>query len=73
MTTSSVARAGAPSAHFGHAQRVINVIDARQAYPQRVVQRALRRLHHEREADNSIHLSYGVVARFLRRLPSSVS
>ncbi|MGA8523494.1 MAG: DALR anticodon-binding domain-containing protein, partial [Candidatus Dormiibacterota bacterium] len=43
-------------------QRVINVIDARQAFPQRVVQRALRRLHHEREADNSIHLSYEVVA-----------
>ena len=49
-------------AHFGRAQRVINVIDARQAYPQRVVQRALRRLHHEHEADNSIHLSYEVVA-----------
>jgi arginyl-tRNA synthetase len=62
MTTSSIPQTGAPSAHFGHAQRVINVIDARQAYPQRVVQRALRRLHHEREADNSIHLSYEVVA-----------
>ncbi len=62
MTTSSVPQPGAPPAHFGRAQRVINVIDARQAYPQRVVQRALRRLHHDREADNSIHLSYEVVA-----------
>jgi arginyl-tRNA synthetase len=62
MTTSTVPRPDVPPAHFGHAQRVINVIDARQAYPQRVVQRALRRLHHEREADNSIHLSYEVVA-----------
>ena len=62
VTTSSVPQPGAPPAHFGGAQRVINVIDARQAYPQRVVQRALRRLHHEREADNSIHLSYEVVA-----------
>ncbi len=61
-TTVTVPDPGAPEAHFGHAQRVINVIDARQAYPQRVVQRALRRLHHEREADNSIHLSYEVVA-----------
>ena len=61
-TTSILAQPGAPPTHFGHAQRVINVIDARQAYPQRVVQRALRRLHHEREADNSIHLSYEVVA-----------
>jgi arginyl-tRNA synthetase len=62
MTTATTPQSGAPPAHFGHAQRVINVIDARQAYPQRVVQRALRRLHHEREADNSIHLSYEVVA-----------
>ncbi len=62
MTTSTLPQPGAPTVHFGHARRVINVIDARQAYPQRVVQRALRRLHHEREADNSIHLSYEVVA-----------
>ena len=62
VTTTSQPQPGAPLAHFGNAQRVINVIDARQAYPQRVVQRALRRLHHEREADNSIHLSYEVVA-----------
>ena len=62
MTTSTLPQPDAPAAHFGGAQRVINVIDARQAYPQRVVQRALRRLHHEREADNSIHLSYEVVA-----------
>ena len=62
VTTSSLPGPDAPPPHFGGAQRVINVIDARQAYPQRVVQRALRRLHHEREADNSIHLSYEVVA-----------
>jgi arginyl-tRNA synthetase len=62
VTTTSQPQPGGPSAHFGRAQRVINVIDARQAYPQRVVQRALRRLHHDREADNSIHLSYEVVA-----------
>jgi arginyl-tRNA synthetase len=62
ITTTSQPQPGEPQARFGHAQRVINVIDARQAYPQRVVQRALRRLHHEREADSSIHLSYEVVA-----------
>jgi arginyl-tRNA synthetase len=62
MTTTSLPQPKAPPAHFGGAQRVINVIDARQAYPQRIVQRALRRLHHDREADNSIHLSYEVVA-----------
>ena len=62
VTTAIVPQPDAPSARFGRARRVINVIDARQAYPQRVVQQALRRLHHEREADNSIHLSYEVVA-----------
>jgi len=62
MTTASLPQPGDASAHFGRAQRVINVIDARQAYPQRIVQRALRRLHHDREADSSIHLSYEVVA-----------
>ena len=62
MSTATLPQPGEAPAHFGRAQRVINVIDARQAYPQRVVQRALRRLHHDREADNSIHLSYEVVA-----------
>jgi arginyl-tRNA synthetase len=62
VTTATLSQPDGPPAHFGRAQRVINVIDARQAYPQRVVQRALRRLHHDREADNSIHLSYEVVA-----------
>jgi arginyl-tRNA synthetase len=61
-STTSEPVPGAPAENFGNAKRVINVIDARQAYPQRVVQRALRRLHHDREADNSIHLSYEVVA-----------
>jgi arginyl-tRNA synthetase len=47
---------------FGHATRVINVIDARQAYPQGVVREALRRLGHTEAADNSVHLAYEVVA-----------
>jgi len=61
-TTSTHAHTDAVAATFGRAQRVINVIDARQAYPQSIVQRALRRLGHEREAGNSIHLAYEVVA-----------
>ncbi|TMD92846.1 MAG: arginine--tRNA ligase [Chloroflexi bacterium] len=47
---------------FGHAARVVNVIDARQAYLQRVVRDALDRLGHHTEAENSIHLAYEVVA-----------
>ncbi|MBV8528586.1 MAG: arginine--tRNA ligase, partial [Candidatus Dormibacteraeota bacterium] len=50
------------AAHFGKARRVVNVIDARQAYPQQIVKRALARLGHREEADNSLHLAYEVVA-----------
>ena len=51
-----------PAAGFGRASRVINVIDARQAYPQQVVKRGLARTGHAREAEQSIHLAYEVVA-----------
>ena len=47
---------------FGRASRVVNVIDARQAYPQQVVKRALSRLGYQEEAESSIHLAYEVVA-----------
>jgi len=46
---------------FGHAERVINVIDTRQSYPQRVVVECLRQMGFEREANESIHLAYEVV------------
>jgi arginyl-tRNA synthetase len=46
---------------FGHAKRVINVIDARQAYPQHVLYESLRRLGYTEQAGNSIHLAYEVV------------
>jgi arginyl-tRNA synthetase len=49
------------SKRFGRAGRVINVIDTRQSYPQQVVSECLRQMGFEREAENSIHLSYEVV------------
>ncbi|HTY40390.1 MAG TPA: arginine--tRNA ligase [Thermoanaerobaculia bacterium] len=52
--------AGAPA--FGHGHRVFNVIDVRQAYPQKVVREGLRALGHDAEADRSIHFSYEIVA-----------
>ena len=52
----------APSSRFGHAKRVINVIDVRQSYLQQVVYESLRRLGYGEQADNSIHLAYEVVA-----------
>jgi arginyl-tRNA synthetase len=61
-TTSSADGASLDGAGFGHAARVVNVIDARQAYLQRVVRDALDRLGHRTEAERSIHLAYEVVA-----------
>ncbi len=59
----TTAAEGSPEApKFGNAQRVVNVIDVRQAYLQRVVREGLRLLGHEREAENSIHFSYEMVA-----------
>jgi len=46
---------------FGHAKRVINVIDVRQSYPQQVVYESLRRLGYTEQAENSRHLAYEVV------------
>ncbi|HVT03969.1 MAG TPA: arginine--tRNA ligase [Thermoanaerobaculia bacterium] len=50
----------APS--FGHADRVINVIDSRQAYLQKIVKEGLRLLGHPEEADRSVHFAYEMVA-----------
>jgi arginyl-tRNA synthetase len=52
----------APNSRFGHAKRVINVIDVRQSYLQQVVYESLRRLGYSEQADQSIHLAYEVVA-----------
>jgi len=51
---------GAPS--FGHADRVYNVIDARQSYLQNVVVAGLRALGFEEQASLSTHFSYEIVA-----------
>jgi arginyl-tRNA synthetase len=54
---------GSPDApRFGGAKRVVNVIDTRQAYLQKVVKEGLRQLGHTTEAENSIHFSYEMVA-----------
>ena len=46
---------------FERADQVINVIDNRQSYPQAVIKHVLSELGHKKEAENSQHLSYGVV------------
>jgi len=61
---STASENGDPKApNFGApATTVYNVIDSRQAYLQDVVSEGLRALGHKREADNSIHLAYEIVA-----------
>ena len=46
----------------GAAARVINVIDVRQSYPQKVVKEGLRVLGFTKEAEASVHFSYEIVA-----------
>jgi arginyl-tRNA synthetase len=59
-TTSGDTDPAAPP--FGHASRIYNVIDSRQMYLQALLSQALRTLGHPREAENSIHFSYEMVA-----------
>jgi arginyl-tRNA synthetase len=59
-TTSGEGDSNAP--RFGGAQKVVNVIDVRQSYLQKVVKEGVRQLGHAREAENSIHYSYEMVA-----------
>ena len=51
-----------PDKQFGHATKVFNVIDSRQAYLQDVVIAGLRALDFQEQADASIHFSYEMVA-----------
>jgi arginyl-tRNA synthetase len=60
---STTSDSGDPSAPpFGRASRIFNVIDSRQMYLQALLSQALRTLGHAREAENSIHFSYEMVA-----------
>jgi arginyl-tRNA synthetase len=59
-TTSGDTDPKAPA--FGKASRIYNVIDSRQMYLQALLSQALRTLGHPREAENSIHFSYEMVA-----------
>jgi arginyl-tRNA synthetase len=52
--------AGAP--RFGGANRVVNVIDSRQAYLQKVVKEGVQKVAGQKAADASIHFAYEMVA-----------
>ena len=55
-----VAEAGHPG--FGGAHRVVNVIDARQSYLQKIVRAGLEALGHQGEAERSVHFAYEMVS-----------
>ncbi|HXI28618.1 MAG TPA: arginine--tRNA ligase [Vicinamibacterales bacterium] len=59
-TTSGRGEPDAPA--FGRAARIFNVIDSRQMYLQALLVQALRTLGHPKEAENSVHFSYEMVA-----------
>ena len=48
--------------HFGGASKVYNVIDTRQSYLQKIVVQGLRALGYGRQAEQSVHFSYEMVA-----------
>jgi arginyl-tRNA synthetase len=54
--------AAPPAGGFGRAGRVINVIDARQSYLQKIVAAGLEALGHGEEARQSVHFAYEMVA-----------
>ena len=59
-TTEAPPASEAPA--FGNGQRVINVIDARQSYLQKIVRAGLEALGHEDAAEESIHFAYEMVS-----------
>ena len=59
-TTSTDGEAAHPT--FGGAGTVINVIDTRQAYLQKLLKQALATMGHRTQAEQSIHFSYEMVA-----------
>jgi len=59
VTTDEAAESGQ---QFGHGVKVYNVIDTRQSYLQDVVVAGLRALGYEKQADQSVHFNYEMVA-----------
>lgn len=62
ITTANEERAETPNTSYGDSERVYNVIDTRQAYPQQVVKKGVELIFPEKGEDASIHLSYEMVA-----------
>lgn len=59
---SSVDKGSEKNRIFGKGKRVYNVIDVRQTYLQKIIKEGLKLLNYEKEAENSIHFAYEMVA-----------
>ena len=53
---------GETSDRFGKAERIINIIDERQTYPQEMVRHALKSIGFGTQADSFSHIAYSVVS-----------
>jgi arginyl-tRNA synthetase len=62
MTTAVPQNGGQSVPHFGGGEKIYNVIDSRQSYPQEVVRKGVAAISPERGEQSSIHLSYEMVA-----------
>ena len=58
-----------PAPKFGGASTVYNVIDTRQSYLQDVVVAGLRQLGFQKQADQSVHFGYEMVALYALAAP----
>ena len=59
---SSDMKKGRPKKGFGNVDKVVNVIDSSQRYPQLVLKLSLSELNYRKQAKNLRHLDYGVVS-----------
>jgi arginyl-tRNA synthetase len=61
-TTENKSEGSADAPQFGSSEKIFNVIDTRQSYPQRIVRMGVAAIDPERGERASVHLSYEMVA-----------
>src|SRR5690606_29571296 len=62
ITTADSVKADTGVPAFGHGDKVYNVIDTRQSYPQEIVRKGVAAIDPEKGERASVHLSYEMVA-----------
>lgn len=62
ITTADESQNAAGAPEFGHGEKVYNVIDTRQSYPQEIVRKGVAAVYPEKGESASVHLSYEMVA-----------